>query len=188
MSDLRERLIEAAGFGIEAEMQDGIIDGSLKKGDTKAGRIFAMLAIQAAWPIIESELQKRDQEIERLKSDLEELRDQGCEYCDASVDDRIVAVEGEPDDFVGQFKNWWQCGQCVNKWSRDIKGIIDESKRLREVNTEANQLLEQTIEVLEAAPEVDNAGRECCEDCDWWLDKAKPLLDNLQALTKEATE
>ena len=69
----------------------------------------------------------------------------------------------------------------ISRWIRDCQSLIEEL-------TEANQLLEQTIEVLEAAPEVDNAGRECCEDCDWWLDKAKPLLDKLQALKKEGTE
>ena len=101
---------------------------------------------------------------------LEELRDQGCEFCEAAIDDRIT---DEPE-FMGNFKHSWICGRCWN----------DQGRKL----TEANKLLEQTIEVLEAAPEVDNAGRECCEDCDWWLDKAKPLLDNLKALKKEGTE
>lgn len=105
-------------------------------------------------------------EIERLRTDLAELRDQGCEYCDSSVDDRIAAVEGEPDDFVGQFKNWWLCGQCVNKWSHDIRAVIDESKRLRRAGSEVETALDATRRTL-AMVLAKNGG------CEWITDRQR---------------
>lgn len=59
---------------------------------------------------------------------------------------------------------------------------LEETEQLSAKLTETNQLLEQTIEVLEGAP-VWGAQLP-----GWYRNKAKPLLDNLKALKKEATE
>lgn len=58
---------------------------------------------------------------------------------------------------------------------------LEETEQLSAKLTEANKLLEQTIEVLEEFPSYSIG-------VTWWRMRGYPLLDNLKALTKEGTE
>jgi hypothetical protein len=136
MSDLRERLIEAAGHALER----GVCDLHEETGNwwgpgQECGRRVGTTAVEAILPIIETELQKRDQD----------------------HFDGLVGAESE---------------------------CLEETERLAGQLTEANKLLEQTIEVLEGSPLYETSDHDCCDECDWWLDKVQPLLDNLKAREK----
>jgi hypothetical protein len=58
---------------------------------------------------------------------------------------------------------------------------LEETEQLSAKLNETNKLLEQTIEVLEGSPLYETSDHDCCDECDWWLDRVQPLLDNLKA-------
>ena len=182
---LRERMSQAA-YGLGGFTQD------------EARMMMAILDVVV--PIAEAELQKKSSTIQTLttmnadavnKANLEilswkaraeqnaseweaanrelaKLRDQGCEFCDATVDDRIT----DDPELAGSFKNPWICGSCWN----------EEAKKYRR----ANQLLDQTIEVLESAPEGPDFEYNPLWWVEWHIAKCEPLLDNLKARKGEA--
>lgn len=91
----------------------------------------------------------------------------------------------------------------LREWLKDaslteIEAELQKRDRLRDqINdayvrteaslTEANKLLEQTIEVLEGF-NTDWFASYRGGEWEWYVEQAKPLLDNLKALTKEGTE
>ena len=80
---------------------------------------------------------------------------------------------------VGSHRAW--CHDCTEWCYPEIPCRGCKIPQLELALTEANELLEQTIEVLEGFLEIEEDG-----DADkWFSEEAKPLLDNLKAREKE---
>jgi phage shock protein A len=117
--------------------------------------------------------------------------------------DRILALNGEANSQRDVLEMAAQLAEAEDAKVREevdfqrgiVRGLyqqIDEGNRRtakwtsRAVKaeaalTEANKLLDQTVKVLENYDLIRRVGPD-----GWWAERAKPLLDNLKALKKEA--
>jgi hypothetical protein len=107
-------------------------------------------SIQAGLPedIKADLIQQLNTIIEHLNERAEEVADQGCEFCDALIDDYGEEHDGRREPHA----NWWVCGRCWNTSAGEtsttighLSDLLDQSleriSKLKQELSQANALL-----------------------------------------------